>query len=186
MRDYRVDPRRVYVAGLSAGGAAAAVMGAAYPDLYAAIGVHSGLAHGAASDMLSGLAAMRQGVGGNGTTPAVTGGQRQRTMPAIVFHGDRDTTVHPSNGNAVIAQAMPGTPLSERVQEGRAPGGHAYTVTLHTDPRGETMLEHWLVRGAGHAWSGGSPAGSFTDPRGPDASREILRFFLEHPRPFGP
>jgi poly(hydroxyalkanoate) depolymerase family esterase len=186
MHDYCVDPRRVYIAGLSAGGAAAAVMGAAYPDLYAAIGVHSGLAHGAASDMLSGLAAMRQGVGGNGTTPAVTGGQRQRTMPAIVFHGDRDTTVHPSNGNAVIAQAMPGTPLSERVQEGRAPGGHAYTVTLHTDPRGETMLEHWLVRGAGHAWSGGSPAGSFTDPRGPDASREILRFFLEHPRPFGP
>ena len=161
MHDYCVDPRRVYVAGLSAGGAAAAVMGAAYPDLYAAIGV-------------------------NGSVPGVTGGRGQRTMPAIVFHGDRDTTVHPSNGDAVIAQAMPDIPLSERVQEGRAPGGHAYTVTLHTDPMGETVLEHWSVRGAGHAWSGGSPAGSFTDPRGPDASREILRFFLEHPRPFGP
>jgi len=185
MHDYCVDPRRVYVAGLSAGGAAAAVMGAAYPDLYAAIGVHSGLAHGAASDMLSGLAAMRQGAAVNGSVPGVTGGRGQRTMPAIVFHGDRDTTVHPSNGDAVIAQAMPDIPLSERVQEGRAPGGHAYTVTLHTDPMGETVLEHWSVRGAGHAWSGGSPAGSFTDPRGPDASREMLRFFLEHPRPSG-
>jgi poly(hydroxyalkanoate) depolymerase family esterase len=173
MSDYAIHPRRVCVAGLSAGGAAAAIMGDAYPDLYAAIGVHSGLACGVARDMPSAFAAMKQGGAGFKTGPA--------TVPVIVFHGDRDTTVNPRNGDAVAAQARDSS-LRSHTEEGRVPGGHAWRRTIHLDAEGRTMVEQWLIRGAGHAWSGGSPAGSFTDPRGPDASREMLRFFLEHPR----
>ena len=176
MRDYAVDAERVYVAGLSAGGAAAAIMGMAYPDLYAAIGVHSGLACGAAGDLPSAFAAMSQG------DALVRSAAHRETVPTIVFHGDRDSTVHPRNGDQVIAQskasAVPG--LETREERGRVPGGHAYSRTLHANACGQTMLEQWVVHGAGHAWSGGSPAGSYTDPRGPDAAREMLRFFLEH------
>jgi poly(hydroxyalkanoate) depolymerase family esterase len=178
MRDYAVDPERVYVAGLSAGAAAAAIVGTSYPDLYAAIGVHSGLACGIASDLPSAFAAMRQG-----EAVAVRRSEGFRRMvPTIVFHGDRDTTVHPRNGDQVIAQSRETTmnDLQTTVRHGRAPGGYAYSVTLHTDARGQTILEHWVIHGAGHAWSGGSPAGSYTDPQGPDAAREMLRFFLEH------
>jgi poly(hydroxyalkanoate) depolymerase family esterase len=184
MDQYSVDPRRVYVAGLSAGGAAAAIMGAAYPDLYAAIGVHSGLACGAASDLPSAFAAMRQGKNGRGPLTAVGSDPREgrRVVPAIVFHGDQDSTVHPCNGDEVIAQSMPAMPLDTRVEEGRVIGGHSYTRFLHADTGGETLLEQWLIHGAGHAWSGGSPAGSYTDPRGPDATKEMVRFFLEHKR----
>jgi poly(hydroxyalkanoate) depolymerase family esterase len=177
MRDHPVDPQRVYVAGLSAGGAMAAIMGRAYPDLYAAIGVHSGLACGAASDLPSALTAMRQG---GGHVPAAGGGER--ILPTIVLHGDRDTTVHPRNGDQVIAQSgAPG--LQATVQRGQAPGGHAYSRTVYADPAGQAVLEQWTIHGAGHAWAGGSPAGSYTDPHGPDAAREMLRFFLEHPQP---
>ncbi|MEO9190568.1 MAG: PHB depolymerase family esterase [Acetobacteraceae bacterium] len=168
---YAVDPRRIYVAGLSAGGAAAAIMGARYPDLYAAIGVHSGLACGAATDLPSAFTAMRQGHAGQGRRP----------MPAIVFHGDRDSTVSPANARAVIAQSAPEATLDVRIEEGRVPGGHAYTRTIYGGSDGPA-LEQWAIHGAGHAWMGGSPAGSFTDPHGPDASREMLRFFLEHPK----
>ena len=171
MERYAVDPSRIYVAGLSAGGAQAAIMGARYPDLYAAIGVHSGLACGAASDLSSAFAAMRQGHAGQGRRP----------MPAIVFHGDRDSTVNPANAHAVIAQAAPAATLDVRIEEGRVPGGHAYTRTIYGGADGPA-LEQWDVHGGGHAWMGGSPAGSFTDPHGPDASREMLRFFLEHPK----
>jgi poly(hydroxyalkanoate) depolymerase family esterase len=181
MRRYSVDPRRVYVAGLSAGAAAAAVMGAAYPDLYAAIGVHSGLACGVASDLPSAFAAMREGNGGRAQRSA--GARGRQAVPTIVFHGDRDTTVHPGNADEVIAQAMPATPLETRVERGRVPGGHAYSRTLQADAAGEIVLEQWVIHDAGHAWSGGSPAGSYTDPHGPDATREMLRFFLEHPHP---
>ncbi len=172
LREHGADPRRVYVAGLSAGGAQAAIMGLAYPDLYAAIGVHSGLACGAARDVPSAFAAMRQG----GPTPSTDGA---RIMPTIVFHADRDTTVHPINGDQVIAQSGAGG-LHRRVEHGEVPGGHRWRRTTHSDGDGQVLLEQWLVQGAGHAWSGGSPAGSYTDPRGPDASREMLRFFLRH------
>jgi poly(3-hydroxybutyrate) depolymerase len=180
MRDHAIDPRRVYVAGLSAGGAAAAIMAAAYPDLYAAVGVHSGLACGAANDVGSAFVAMRQGAPA-GADRKAPGGDR---VPTIVFHADRDNTVHPGNGDHVMTQA--GTAgLRTEVRRGQVPGGHAYSRTLHTDARGRALHEQWVVHGAGHAWSGGSPAGSFTDPRGPDASREMLRFFLEHPQGAG-
>jgi poly(hydroxyalkanoate) depolymerase family esterase len=181
MRDHAVDPRRVYVAGLSAGGAAAAIMGAAYPDLYAAIGVHSGLACGAARDMPSAFAAMRQGA----ATPHRVDHADGRIVPTIVFHADRDGTVNPRNGDQVIAQAKAAAAvgLQARTERGQVPGGHAYSRTLHTDAAGQPMLEQWVVHGGGHAWSGGCPAGSYTDPRGPDASREMLRFFLDHPHP---
>lgn len=175
MRDYAIDSQRVYVAGLSAGGAAAAIMGDAYPDLFAAIGVHSGLACGAARDMPSAFAAMQ----GNGA--AARSGTRQGGMPAIVFHGDRDSTVNSRNADAVVAQAAPPGTLSQRTDRGHSAGGHAYSRTVSMDAAGATVIEQWKVHGAGHAWFGGSAAGSYTDPRGPDATREMLRFFLEHP-----
>jgi poly(hydroxyalkanoate) depolymerase family esterase len=183
---YGLDPRRVYIAGLSAGGAMAAVMGTTYPDVYAAIGVHSGLAYAAAGDLPSAFAAMR---GERRLKRRRTNGadSRRRLIPAIVFHGDRDTTVHPSNGEHVIAQGT--TARSEdysadnpaQVQNGSA-RGRAYTRTTHLDGAGNPVMEHWIVHGAGHAWFGGSSNGSFTDSTGPDASREMLRFFLEHPQ----
>lgn len=185
MRDYAVDPERVYIGGLSAGGAAAAIMGATYPDLYAAVGVHSGLACGAASDLPSALVAMRQGDlqgaaadrwRSSDIAPDASNGP---AVPIIVFHGDRDTTVHPRNGDHVIARsrAMNGP---KTVHRGHVPGGHSYTRTIYADANGRAVVEHWDIHGAAHAWSGGSSAGSYTDPRGPDATREMLRFFLEH------
>jgi poly(hydroxyalkanoate) depolymerase family esterase len=180
MRDYSVDPKRVYVAGLSAGAAAAAIMGATYNDLYAAVGIHSGLACGAATDMPSAFAAMRQG-GGSGPKVNISG--NGAPVPTIIFHGDRDTTVHSNNGDQVLEQAIGTTSTQKTVHRGQIPGGHEYTRTTHTDAGGREILEHWNIHGAAHAWSGGSPAGSYTDPRGPDATREILRFFLGHSLP---
>ncbi|TDH62003.1 PHB depolymerase family esterase [Dankookia rubra] len=183
MRDHAVDPRRVYVAGLSAGGAAAAIMGQAYPELYAAVGVHSGLACGAARDMPSAFAAMRQGApAAQQAHRGVTPDDHRRIVPTIVFHADKDHTVNPRNADQVIAQSAASGDLRTEVLRGQVQGGHRYTRTLHTDAGGKPVLEQWLVHGGGHAWSGGSPAGSYTDPRGPDASREMLRFFLEHPQ----
>ena len=182
MRDYSVDPKRVYVGGLSAGAAAAAIMGVTYHDLYAAVGVHSGLACGAATDLPSAFVAMRQG-GGSDDRVILGDGP---TVPTIVFHGDSDITVHPNNGDHILEQSMRTTSTQKKVHRGRAPGGHAFTRTIHTDASGRGIFEHWNIHGAGHAWSGGSPAGSYTDPRGPDATREMLRFFLEHSLPQQP
>ena len=175
MRDHAVDPARVYVAGLSAGGAAAAIMGQAYPDLYAAVGVHSGLACGAAKDLMSGMKAMRQG--GAGTANGAT-----RALPTIVFHGDRDGTVSPINGEQVISQATANGAFRVTQQTGRSSGGVDYTRAIHSDAAGRAVLEHWVLHGGGHAWSGGNAGGSFTDPRGPNASAEMVRFFLAHKR----
>ena len=174
MQDFPVDSGRVYIAGLSAGGAAAAVMGSAYPELYAAIGVHSGLACGAAHDMPSAMLAMRQG----GAAGPVTGA---RVVPTIVFHGDQDKTVNILNAEQVIAQAKGAAQLRRLVAEGHSPGGVRYTRTVQSDAAGRPLLEEWVLHGAGHAWSGGDTAGTYTDPHGPDASREMLRFFLRQP-----
>ena len=157
---YNVNARRVYVAGLSAGGAMAAIMGATYPDLYAGVGIHSGLPYASARDTVSALAAMR----GRRSGAAVP----LPPVPTIVFHGDRDTTVHHSNGDYSAAAAA-----GLHSETGEA-GGRAYTRTVH---RGRASLEHWLIHGAGHAWSGGDVSASYTDPTGPDATREMLRFF---------
>jgi poly(hydroxyalkanoate) depolymerase family esterase len=186
MSDYSVDEERIYAAGLSAGGAAAAVLAAAYPDLYAAIGVHSGLACGVARDVPSAFAAMRQSQpGARHRSDNNLSGRAgySRIVPAIVFHGDQDTTVHPNNGDQVIAQLREvlDTEVKTTVERGRVPGGRTYTRTVHRDAADNSIFEQWVIHGAGHAWSGGSPAGSYTDPRGPDATREMLRFFLEHP-----
>ena len=181
MNRYRIDSGKVYVAGLSAGGAMAAVMVTAYPELYAAVGVHSGLACGSAHDVASAFAAMRgipaSKVGRNrdSTLPA-------QTTPAIVFHGARDKTVHPRNSEQVVLQSMEqdsapsGNTSTER---GQVQGGHAYTCTVHRDSTGRVVREHWLVHEGGHAWFGGSPLGSYVDPKGPDAAREMMRFFYQ-------
>jgi poly(hydroxyalkanoate) depolymerase family esterase len=189
---YQIDTRRVYVAGLSAGGAMAVIMGATYPDLYAAVGVHSGLPYRAAHDLPSALAAMqqREGTALPGQARAAATRPAGPLVPTIVFHGDQDTTVHPRNGEAVIAQALaahmqgtgsvePAPKLRMQSQRGQAAGGRSYTRSVYRDAQGQTVLEQWLIHGAGHAWSGGSSTGSFSDPSGPSATQELLRFFAQ-------
>lgn len=185
MAEFDIDAERVYVAGLSAGGAMAAVMSATYPELYAAKGIHSGLAYGAATDMVSAFAAMR------GPSSPVSPTQRKRAnrhrgasgrVRTIVFHGASDQRVHPFNAEAIIAEARAG--LASSAQETQHEGstrGRSYTRTVITDACGVPHVEHWAIEGLGHAWSGGSPEGSHTDQHGPDASREMLRFFLAQP-----
>jgi poly(hydroxyalkanoate) depolymerase family esterase len=172
-----IDPKRVYVAGLSAGGAMAAILATTHPELFAAVGIHSGLPHAAASNLVSAFLAMMRG-----PPRPRPGGDPGVTVPTIVFHGDQDATVHPRNGEELIAR----TRGASRTIRGVVPGGRAYTRTVHHDAAGRIDAEHWVVHGSGHAWSGGDPAGSCTDPLGPDASREMLRFFREHAQRSGP
>lgn len=170
MGDVSVEAGGIFIAGLSAGGALAAVMGARYSDLYAAVGVHSGLACGAARDMPSAFSAMREGA------QLITSTQG---IPTIVFHGNADMTVNSINGDQVIIQAKAKMILSATITNGESPDGLRYTRKVHRDPNGCALLEQWIIQGMGHAWSGGSSAGSYADPRGPDASREMVRVFLE-------
>jgi poly(hydroxyalkanoate) depolymerase family esterase len=198
MRTHGIDARRVYVAGLSAGGAMAAIVAAAYPELFAAVGVHSGLPLGAASNVSEALAVMRHGhaAGARAQASRRRPGAGQdtaapsRPVPTIVFHGDQDQTVHPRNGEQLISAALHGAgaaasagpPAPVQTQQGASAQGRRYTRSTHPGVQGRLIAEHWLVHGAGHAWSGGQASGSFTDARGPDATREMLRFFFAHPR----
>ena len=166
-----IDASRVFVAGLSAGGAMAAVLGATYPELFAGIGVHSGLPYGAATDVGSALAVMRSGTGRRAAQAC------GKTPRLIVIHGEGDRTVHPGNGEAV-AGSVPAGPGKDIVKPGSA-GGRAYRRLTRPGEAGGCALEYWKIEGLGHAWSGGDAGGSHSDPEGPDASREMLRFFLE-------
>ena len=175
-----VDPQRIYVAGLSAGGAMAAVMAQQYPDVFAAVGVHSGLAAGAAHNMIGALSAMKSGAKG-WSAPSAQGGSR--SVPMIVMHGDADATVHRRNGEQLLQGAAAGIATTVQTQEkGVIADGQRYTRTCVVDPSvpDAVLAEHWLLHGAGHAWSGGDARGSYASPNGVNASAEMLRFFLTH------
>jgi poly(hydroxyalkanoate) depolymerase family esterase len=171
---YAIEASRVYVAGFSAGGAMAAVMASAYPDVYAAAGIHSGLPAGAAHDIPSAFAAMAHG--------APVQGNPQ--VPLIVFHGDGDPTVDHVNAECLVRSVLPDARDRQRAvtTNGRVPGGHAYTRRAYSIADGTSMVEHWTVHQGGHAWFGGSPNGTYTDPQGPDASTELVRFFAQNAR----
>jgi poly(3-hydroxybutyrate) depolymerase len=191
---YPVDTTRVFVAGLSAGAAMAVVLGATYPDLFAGVGAHSGLPYGAACDLPSALAAMRDCDG------VIDRGKRSRsqvpnsrpvsirTPPTIVFHGDRDAIVNCANGSEIVLRAVNsasefGRPLQKTVQKRQSANGGQYTTTIFRDSMMRPHVEEWVLHGAGHAWSGGSSERSYTDASGPDASSEMLRFFLDQAPP---
>ena len=182
--NYRIDARRIFVAGMSAGAAMAVVLGATYPDVYAAVGAHSGLAYGAAHDMPSAMSAMQ---GGGVVANASRFEQLEKAMiPTIVFHGDRDHTVNARNGAAIVEQATAAHSdqrnLTRTVREGSASNGGSFTHTVFADAANQPVVEAWTLHGMGHAWSGGSPNGSFTDSGGPDASAEMIRFFYSQLR----
>ena len=172
---YRVDERRVFIVGLSAGASMAVILAATYPDLYAAIGVHSGLPYRSATNMWSAFTAMRNGAAALPNLGVIG-------IPIIVFHGERDPTVNPRNGQQIIAQWLESRPDKARssvcaLETGES-GGRAYSRTQHRDERGSLFAEYWEIKDLGHAWSGGSAEGSYADPIGPDASEEMLSFFL--------
>ena len=189
-----VDERRVFVAGLSAGAAMAVVLGETYPDLFAGVGAHSGLPYGSAHDIPSALAAMKGGRGGLAGLQTLPGAVAQaprkavQSVPLIVFHGDRDHTVQPTNGVEIVRQAREAhasedaAPLTAATQVGESARERRYSRTLHADETGQVQIESWTLHGAGHAWSGGDARGSYTDSAGPDASAEMVRFFLTLPR----
>jgi poly(hydroxyalkanoate) depolymerase family esterase len=178
MEEFGLRRGQVFVAGLSAGGAMAAVMGETYPDLYAGVGIHSGLAYGVANDVVTAFAAMRGDTGAiRGIKPAQTGSESR--IRTIVFQGSADAVVHPSNAERIINAAAPQiAPGAVRREIGASSAGRSYTRTVITAADGDLAVEYWLIAGAGHAWSGGNPSGSYADPAGPDASTEMMRFFF--------
>ncbi len=193
---WTIDRQRVYVIGFSAGAAMAVTLGATYPDTFAAIGIHSGLAYQAATTLKDVSRVLRQG----GPDPLRQGqvahramGSLARVVPTIVFHGTRDTIVHPVNGDQAIQQWLHTTTLASQGRETlyfkqptsarneEIPGGRAYTVYTWRDSQGRETHEYWKIEGMGHAWSGGSLRGSYTDPQSPKASMAMYAFFLKHP-----
>ena len=178
IREYHIDPSRVYVAGLSAGGAMAAIMGAAYPELYAAVGIHSGLPVGAAHDLPSAFAAMKNGKATK-TIAAMPAKRRFRSLCSMAIATGRFIRAMASK---CWRNASNGTRPMITIEKGKVPHGRAYTRTVQRDGNGKAIAEQWIVHGAGHAWSGGSLSGSYTDPKGPNAAQEMLRFFYTHAR----
>ncbi|WP_310385826.1 PHB depolymerase family esterase [Roseateles sp.] len=183
-RRHGTDPRRIFVAGLSAGAAMAVVLGETYPELFAGVGAHSGLPYGSAHDIPSALSAMKGGRGAmSGMTRARPAKKAQQAVPIIVFHGDRDHTVQQSNGAQIVQQARDAHgALVVSTQTGSSSGGRKFSRSVHADASGQPWIESWTLHGAGHAWSGGHASGSYTDGHGPDASAEMLRFFMALPR----
>lgn len=188
--EYRIDTGRVYVAGLSAGGAMAAIMGHEYPKLFAAIGVHSGLPVGAAHNVTSALALMKTAQS-QFAPPAAAAPVDARAVPLIVLHGGADRTVNPANADRLVQSAAetyrllePDAPLQVEVQAvGATDSNRAYRRSRHATSNGLSLIEHWQIHGAGHAWSGGDAQGSFADARGPDATQAMLEFFYQHAIP---
>ena len=178
--EHGADPRRIFVAGMSSGGAMAVILGQAFPGVFAAVGVHSGIAKGAAHNLMSALRTMKSGPSEARTGPP----EPSHSIPTIVFHGDNDRTVHPLNAVAVLAQALRRDGASAAtvgiLSTGPTPmpGGREVSLTTHRRHEKPAHAELWIVHGSGHAWTGGSAEGSYTDESGPDASREMLRFFL--------
>jgi poly(hydroxyalkanoate) depolymerase family esterase len=193
---WNIDSQRVYVAGFSAGAAMAVIMGATYPDLYAAIGVSAGLEYKAATDAGAVGWARQHG----GADPVAQGklaysamGANARVLPVIVFHGTADSIVAPINGDQVVQQWMQTDHLASSNSynpsftnpsvstPGSVPGGRAYTIRRWNDAGGTEVQEYWTITGMGHAWSGGSSAGTYTDPTGPNESQNVYAFFIAHP-----
>lgn len=175
--EYGLDDRRVAIAGLSAGGAMAAIVASAYPELFAAVGIHSGLPVGSARNVPDALSVMRTGQRRKPRT--VRPETEQGSIPTIVFHGDVDQTVHPLNGASAIdaaVEAHGGTGVQKEVLEGSS-GGKSFRRSVYTTADASALAEHWVVRGTAHAWSGGNVRGTYTDSRGPSATDEMLRFF---------
>jgi poly(hydroxyalkanoate) depolymerase family esterase len=191
-----VDPRRVFVAGLSSGGAMALILAACYPDIFAAVAIHSGLPYRSATDLASafavmGHAAANTAADGHALHSAM--GRRARRLPSLVIHGTADRTVAPRNSQHVLAQSMranhlaapqrcahdPARPTTS--QHARADGGLSYTRNRWIDADGTLMHESIEVQDLAHAWSGGTPGGSYTDPRGPSATEAIWAFFAKQP-----
>ena len=182
MAAHAIDSGRVAVAGLSAGGAMAVILGRTYPDLFSAVGCHSGLAHGSAGSDAGALLAMRTGAAPQSAAPPCA----HAAVPVIVFHGDADTTVHRTNSGGVIRQFLDSRALHRRTvddgvaveaETGRS-GGRAFTRQVHRERMGGIVAEEWTVHGAGHAWSGGDARDSYADASGPNASQQMLRFFI--------
>lgn len=164
----------IFVAGLSAGGAMAAILGETYPDVFSAVGVHSGLPVGSAKDVPSAFAAM------SGKPMPRVSKVTGRVARTIVLHGTADGTVHPGNGQEIIRQVLQnGPPVTLQAEDRGQVEGRTYSRTVTTDPAGAVLTEHWEIEGLGHAWSGGSRTGTYTDHTGPDASAEMIRFFLD-------
>jgi len=186
--EHDIDPTRVYVAGLSAGGSMALILAEEYPDLYAAVGVHSGVPSGVATDLFSALRTMSDGPAHATSSDVNLRRRKSRFVPTIVFHGDADKTVHPSNGEVIHklsrsrkrragVTTMPGD-RSIKARTRAGPGARAVTRTHHLKG-GVPEAELWVVHGGGHAWAGVSPEASYTETGGPNASREMVRFFLQ-------
>jgi len=170
--EYNVDPAKVYIAGLSAGASTALITATAYPDVFAAVGAHSGLPVGAAYDAASAMLAMRYGMPGR---------SHSVPLPTIIFHGDADKVVNVRNCRYIATRATEPYPHLRRTQRnGYTASGKKYVRTSHRLGKGRSFIEQWVVEDAGHAWSGGSELGTYTNPNGPDASREMVRFLMNH------